>query len=81
MDREDILKMAREAHRELVAKDYPGHTAPLDPWTMRLIERFADIIAAANREACALVCEQMQDWPDGATPYDCAVAIRAGRPA
>ena len=76
---DDIARMAREAHRELVTEDYPGHAARLDPWTMRLIERFADLITAANYDACALICEQLQDWPEGATPYDCAAAIRAGK--
>lgn len=30
-----------------------------------------------EREACAKLCEQMQDWPEDATLYDCAKAIRA----
>ena len=34
-------------------------------------------IAAAEREACAKVCEALQDWPEDATPYDCAAAIRS----
>jgi hypothetical protein len=32
---------------------------------------------AAEREACAKICESLQDWPEGSTPYDCASAIRA----
>ena len=32
---------------------------------------------AAERERCAKICEQLQDWPEGATPYDCASAIRS----
>lgn len=55
MNREDIDRMAREAHRQLVTEDYPGHTARLDPWTMRLLERFAALVAAAEREACARI--------------------------
>jgi hypothetical protein len=35
----------------------------------------------AERERCASICDGLQDWPPEATPYDCAVAIRAGRPA
>jgi len=31
----------------------------------------------AEREACAALCEQLQDWPESSTPYDCAAAIRA----
>ena len=57
MNRDDIIRMAREAHRELVTKDYPGHVGQLDPWTMRLLERFAALVAAHEREQCALVVE------------------------
>ena len=40
--------MAREAHHELVTQDYPGHLGQLDPWTMRLLERFAALVAEAT---------------------------------
>jgi hypothetical protein len=43
MNRDDIIKMARQAHHELITQDYPGHAGQLDPWTMRLLERFASI--------------------------------------
>jgi hypothetical protein len=52
-DRDDITRMAQEAHRRLVTEDYPGHTGQLDPWTMTLLARFAALVAAAEREACA----------------------------
>ena len=32
--------------------------------------------AVVEREACAKVCEALQDWPENSTPYDCAAAIR-----
>ena len=38
---------------------------------------FAELVASAEREACAKLCEQMQDCPEDATAYDCAKAIRA----
>jgi hypothetical protein len=50
MNRDDIIRMAREAHSELVTQDYPGHAGQLDPWTVRLLERFAALVAAAERE-------------------------------
>jgi hypothetical protein len=50
MTRDDIIRMAREAHHELVTQDYPGHLGQLDPWTLRLLERFANLVAAAERE-------------------------------
>lgn len=57
MTRHNIIRMAQEAHRELVTLDYPGHTGQLDPWTMRLLERFANLIVVAEREACARLAE------------------------
>lgn len=59
MNNEDITRMAREAHRQVVTLDYPGHLGQLDPWTMQLLERFAPLVAAAEREACAELCERM----------------------
>ena len=41
-----------------------------------LSERFASRLQE-ERERCAKICEQLQDWPEGATPYDCASAIRS----
>ncbi|NBS69790.1 hypothetical protein EBT31_12895 [bacterium] len=63
MTRDDIIRMAREAHRRLVTEDYPGHTGQLDPWTMTLLARFAALVAAAEREACARVCECFNSEP------------------
>jgi len=86
MTQEDIIRMAREAHRRLVTEDYPGHTGQLDPWTLRLLARFAALVAAAEREACAKVCEELRDdWLRGWGRYEfmgegadyCADAIRA----
>lgn len=42
---DDLIKMVQKAHKELVTEDYPGHLGQLDPWTMRLLERFAAIVA------------------------------------
>ena len=74
MNRDDIIRMAEEAS---------GGRQP-DGWGVMLdheqLERFANLVAAAEREACAKVCEEYQDavdrhrWPNG---YECADAIRA----
>jgi hypothetical protein len=65
MNREDIIRMAREA-------DLNVH----DP-AIALLQRFAKLVAQHEREACAKVCEQTNDG----TPYNlaeaCAEAIRA----
>ena len=47
MNREDIVNLARECG--LVLRDQP----------MLGVEHFAALIAAAEREACAKVCEDM----------------------
>ena len=71
MTQEDIIRMAREIY---------GTEA-----TEQEI-RFAAIVAAAEREACAKVCDavakKMDDEGEGPTGYiawvtDCATAIRA----
>lgn len=41
----------------------------------RLHERFAALVAAAEREACAKVCDDL--WQEDGTAYDCREAIRA----
>ena len=73
MTREDVIKLAREAGL------WPTSS------TVDLLERFAALVSAAEREACARVCEA----EDGDTPDDqtdctwskaaryCAAAIRA----
>ena len=74
MTREDIFRMAQEV--ELINKDYD--LAFLNKYTDK-VERFAALVASAEREACAKVCEeQMQGksiWIEGARA--CSLAIRA----
>ncbi len=73
MNREDIIRMARKSG---IAKYGLGWTC----WEGQL-ERFAALIAAAEREACAKVAdEQAQDEPYGHAKFRCgniAAAIRA----
>jgi hypothetical protein len=66
MTRDDIIRMARQA----------GYTA-YDSQAERL-QDFAALVAAAEREACAKLCE----WKTGLKPVDtaietCAAAIMA----
>ena len=72
MTREDIIRMAREA----------GMTVCRDEWVFgEMLERFAALVAAAEREACAKVCEVRADEEIGMAyqgiALDCADAIRA----
>jgi len=79
MTKEDIIRMAREAgaiHIHGKPKEFAivGNDS---------IKAFAALVAAAEREACAKVCEQMPTHVDRhnavtqASATDCAAAIRA----
>jgi hypothetical protein len=63
MTRDDIIRMAQEAHLVMYDYDHPS------------LERFAALVAAAEREACAKVCDELQDVP-ATEPRHCAQDIR-----
>jgi hypothetical protein len=65
MTRDDIERMAKEAG----AMEWGESVVP----AMMDIEKFAALVAAAEREACAKVCD---GWMH-ANGNDCAAAIRA----
>ena len=67
MNRDDIIRMARET----------GIYKPWDqePVKWETLERFANLVAAAEREACAKVCEAEGERVD-ASWVSCAFAIR-----
>jgi phosphoribosyl-ATP pyrophosphohydrolase len=80
VDRDDIIKMAKQAG--LLPIDI-GPT--IETWQMRRKEeslvRFAELVAAHEREACAKVCEERQEvfqkyYTKGLAAM-CAEAIRA----
>jgi hypothetical protein len=50
MNRDDIVRMAEEACGE------PAWSGGVE-WTWEEVERFTNLVAAAEREACAKVCE------------------------
>lgn len=70
LSQDDITRMAREAS----GVEFP---APMDGVKIGMgiehLERFAALVAAAEREACAKVCESAGP---GAGPTYCAFAIR-----
>lgn len=47
----------------------------------RSLREMLDAVVELERLACARLCDELQDWPEGATPDDCAKAIRARRAA
>ena len=74
MNRDDILRMAREAG--CIPRRHPEHWDDVQVFaTPDVLERFATLVAAAEREACAKVCESKYDYYG----YDhiFAAAIRA----
>ena len=82
MTRDDIIRMAREAGLEQTVSIAPDGSSrivscpPIEP-----LERFATLVAAAEREACAEVCENgtfLHDFsPEAVYSRACARAIRA----
>ena len=69
MNREDIIRMAREAGiSESHAQGMQG-----------FLECFAALVATHEREACAKVCDQRatEDAWEGCYANACAIAIRA----
>jgi hypothetical protein len=74
MNRDDIIRMAHEA--DCLDEQHYGEV-----WVDKLTN-FAELVAAAERKACAKVCEDISaDIPlkdtGGWYAIDCAVAIRA----
>ena len=67
MTREDIIRMAREA-----GKVRPG----VEYMPLEVFERFANLVAAAEREACAVACDKLGDEYADANAADCAFVIR-----
>ena len=80
LNRDDIIRMAQEAGLEQTVSIAPDGSSrivscpPIEP-----LERFANLVAAAEREACAKVCDVLVlEHPGRAdlTAKQCAFAIR-----
>jgi len=76
MTKEDIIRMAREA----------GFATSWSESAGEALERFAALVAAAEREACAMECIKLAHgwarlgaWGENNEFHDCAAAIRARR--
>ena len=57
MTRDDIIRMAREVDLHERVKDGVGYVVRIP--NLEKLERFAALVAAAEREACAKVCFEM----------------------
>ena len=75
MNREDIIRMARECGFWL-----DGANQAMPMWVIKQeeLEAFAALVASAEREACANICETLElpEWPDKVR-QPLAQAIRA----
>ena len=73
MTRDDIITMAREAgfEQNSLGVTYTSGALP------ELLERFAALVAAAEREACAKICDSVNSYDNPMTANDVADAIRA----
>ena len=65
MTRDDIIRLGKQAG--FTDGDFLSFTD--------LIVHFGFLVAAAEREACAQLCDDI--WQDDGTAYDCREAIRA----
>ena len=80
MSNEEVLKMAAQAgivpwekYEFIGGKSMTSTDEGLEGDLACLLQ-FAELVAAAEREACALICEESNDM---GTSYGLAVAIRA----
>ena len=64
MNREDIIRMAKECGA------YPAANVDgaLLFWSESQVERFAALVASAEREACAEICKKHADFYAGLEP-------------
>lgn len=77
MNREDVIRLAREAGANPESwQIWPPTFSRKVDFTMAELERFAALVAAAEREACAQVCDRLAAEVDK-YPSECAAAIRA----
>ena len=81
LNRDEVLRMAREADL-LTTTEPSGYQV----WIPENLDRFAALVAAAEREECAKLCDELPVPPYvsdndahiwDVTCVDCAAAIRA----
>jgi len=75
MTQDEIIEMAKQAWADAgdawVAKEWFDDR-------VKAFEAFAKLVAAKEREECALICDkEVEDWKYDADVVDVAIAIRA----
>lgn len=73
MTRDEIMQMAREADGHAYTNRHAIDETAF-AFSLDRLERFANLVAEKEREACAKLCEDR--WQYG-TATDCSQAIRA----
>ena len=63
MTRDEIIAMAREASQQDGTTPQEKSIVLYAAKSARFLERFAELIAATEREACAQVCEERAENP------------------
>ena len=74
MTRDDIIRMAQKSGISCssMGRKYAGGTL------LEMLEKFANLVAAAEREACANVCEETGAYREAIEmAQECAAAIRS----
>lgn len=80
MTRDDIIRMAREAGASQLMRLDDEYVAYFELTGNAAIERFAALVAAAEREECAKVCDRRYMGDNNREDMEarrCAAAIRA----
>ncbi len=82
MNRDDIIRMAREVGLEYRQNLDEIYSSFCDGVYMGDLERFATLVAEAEREACADICDQYSEIREintamGVAALNCADLIRA----
>ena len=75
MNKEDIIRMAAQVGFVAYGEDAGEYRIPTPAFHSRL-GRFAELVAAAERSACAQVCEEFEEDMGHGIPQRCALAIR-----
>ncbi len=79
MTKDDVIRMAREAGMERTIAVHKDGTRTVELPHPDLLARFAALVAAAEREACAKVCENdfLLHYDPVQTQTNFVTAIRA----
>jgi len=71
MTNDQIIQWAREAGVSIRGHYDETGSTPAE------LQRFAELVAAAEREECAALCDRFQARDVGMQPAECAAAIHA----